>query len=184
MEEYTQGRDQKVYQEFFQKLQLQKRLSEQDKAYLKEKRPELYEMVESLEQEIEIYKEKLKNCGSKEGVQEIKESYEDGLLLGISLVESNPVLPLEKKLEYTMFKNTKLSVMIDVIEEFAKSVMYQELPEQDKRAKEEDGEKTISESEELELEKIKRAKAVSSYAYSRKAVDEGREATSPFDAKG
>ena len=49
MEEFIQGGDRAVYQGFFQKLEREKRLPEQDKAYLKEKNPELYEMVESLE---------------------------------------------------------------------------------------------------------------------------------------
>ena len=129
MEEFIQSGDRAVYQGFFQKLEREKRLPEQDKAYLKEKNPELYEMVESLEQELVIYREKLKKCGSKEEVEELKESYEDGLLLGISLVESNPVLPLEKKLEYTMFKDTKLSIMEEVIGEFTKSAGYEELPD-------------------------------------------------------
>lgn len=178
MEEYTQGGDRKVYQEFFQKLQREKRLSEQDKAYLKEKKPELYKMVESLEQEIETYREKLNNCGSKEEVQELKESYEDGLLLGISLVESNPELPLEKKLEYTMFKDTKLSIMEEVIGEFEKSARYEGLPDVAESAEE------TNEDEELELQKIKRAKAVSSYAYSRSTADARVQEPSPFDTKG
>lgn len=184
MEEFIRGGDQAVYQEFFQKLQREKRLSEQDKAYLKEKKPELYKMVESLEQEIETYKEKLKNCVSKEEVQELKESYEDGLLLGISLVESNPVLPLEKKLEYTMFKDTKLSIMEEVIDEFVKSAKYEELPSAIENTEETKEEEVEAKDEELELQKIKRAKAVSSYAYSRSTADVRVQEVSPFDTKG
>lgn len=184
MEEYIQGGDRKVYQEFFQKLQREKHLSEQDKAYLKEKKPELYKMVESLEQEIETYKEKLNNCGSKEEVQELKESYEDGLLLGISLVESNPELPLEKKLEYTMFKDTKLSIMEEVIGEFEKSARYEGLPNAVESAEETDEDENEAKDEELELQKIKRAKAVSSYAYSRSTADARAQEPSPFDTKG
>ncbi len=184
MEEFIQGGDRAVYQGFFQKLEREKRLPEQDKAYLKEKNPEIYEMVESLEQELVIYKDKLKNCSSKEEVQELKESYEDGLLLGISLVESNPVLPLEKKLEYTMFKDTKLSIMEEVIEEFVKSAGYEELPDKAENMGEAKGEENQDQDEELELQKIKRAKAVSSYAYSRRAGEAGTQETLPFDVKG
>ena len=184
MEEFIQGGDRAVYQGFFQKLEREKRLPEQDKAYLKEKNPELYEMVESLEQELVIYKEKLKKCGSKEEVEELKESYEDGLLLGISLVESNPVLPLEKKLEYTMFKDTKLSIMEEVIGEFTKSAGYEELPDKAENVVETKEEESEDQDEELELQKIKRAKAVSSYAYSRRAGEAGTQETLPFDVKG
>ena len=66
---------------------------------------------ELLQQEINTYREKVKRCGSKEEVWQIKEDYEDVLLLGISVVESNPVLSLEQKLEFTMIKDTKLSMM-------------------------------------------------------------------------
>lgn len=180
--EFIGGEFRTIYQEFTQKLQKEKHLSEQEKAFLKEKKPEFYEMVESLEHEIEVYKEKLKNCSSKEEVQEIKDAYEDGLILGFSLVESNPVLPLEKKLEYTMFKNTKLSVMEELIEEFVKSARYGELPDKAENEEQEDEEESMSEMEELELQKIKRAKAMSSYADNRRAAD--LKETSPFDTKG
>lgn len=186
MEEFIQGGDRAVYQGFFQKLQREKRLPEQDKAYLKEKNPELYEMVESLEQELVIYKEKLKNCSSKEEVQELKESYEDGLLLGISLVESNPVFPLEKKLEYTMYKDTKLSMMDKMIEEFVRTPEYDALPKRDESV---EGEKTddteqtpLTAEEELKLKERKRARAVSSYAGARKNT--GAQEPAPFDVKG
>ena len=76
---------------------------------------------ELLEQEINTYREKVRRCVSKEEVWQIKEDYEDALLLGISVVESNPVLSLQQKLEFTMLKDTKLSMMAEMIEEFAGS---------------------------------------------------------------
>lgn len=182
-EEFNSDEIRIIYQDVIEKLQREKRLSEQDKEYLKGKKPEFYDMVESLEKEIEVYREKLKNCGSKKEVQDIKESFEDGLLMGISLVESSPVLPLEKKLEYTMFKDTKLSVMDAVIEEFVKSTRYEELPDEAQDMQKTNKEESASRSEEeLELQKIKRAKAMSSYAENRRTED--TKEASPFDTKG
>ena len=42
---------------------------------------------ELLEQEINTYREKVRRCVSKEEVWQIKEDYEDALLLGISVVD-------------------------------------------------------------------------------------------------
>ena len=135
---------------------------------------------ELLEQEINTYREKVRRCVSKEEVWQIKEDYEDALLLGISVVESNPVLSLQQKLEFTMLKDTKLSMMAEMIEE------YEALPDRAegaKEAKESHMEmESLSQEEELKRMLMKRAKAMNSYAGSRKGA-EGQEPT-PFDAKG
>lgn len=141
---------------------------------------------ELLEQEINTYREKVRRCSSKEEVWQIKEDYEDALLLGISVVESNPVLSLQQKLEFTMLKDTKLSMMAKMIEEFAGSPEYEALPDRAegaKEAKESHMEmEPLSPEEELKRMLMKRAKAMNSYAGSRKGTD-GQEPT-PFDAKG
>ena len=137
---------------------------------------------ELLEQEINTYREKVRRCVSKEEVWQIKEDYEDALLLGISVVESNPVLSLQQKLEFTM----PPSMMAEMIEEFAGSPEYEALPDRAegaKEAKESHMEmESLSQEEELKRMLMKRAKAMNSYAGSRKGA-EGQEPT-PFDAKG
>ena len=141
---------------------------------------------ELLQQEINTYREKVKRCSSKEEVWQIKEDYEDVLLLGISVVESNPVLSLEQKLEFTMIKDTKLSMMASMIEEFTKTPEYAALPERAEAAEDTETpvaeEQVVSQEEELKRKEIKRAKAMSSYAGTRKGMSEQEPA--PFDVKG
>ncbi len=141
---------------------------------------------ELLEQEINTYREKVRRCVSKEEVWQIKEDYEDALLLGISVVESNPVLSLEQKLEFTMLKDTKLSMMAEMIEEFVRTPEYAALPDREEGIKSEEADMQetwpVTAAEELKRKEIKRAKAMISYAGSRKGTD-GQE-TTPFDAKG
>ena len=128
----------------------------------------------------------MKQCRSKEEVWQIKEDYEDALLLGISVVEGNSVLSLEQKLEFTMIKDTKLSMMAEMIEEFTRTPEYEALPDQaeDTGASGEIPEEAapMTAEEELKLKQIKRAKAVSSYVGSRKGEDSQEPA--PFEAKG
>ena len=123
---------------------------------------------ELLEQEINTYREKVRRCVSKEEVWQIKEDYEDALLLGISVVESNPVLSLEQKLE------------------FVRTPEYAALPDREEGIKSEEADMQetwpVTAAEELKRKEIKRAKAMISYAGSRKGTD-GQE-TTPFDAKG
>lgn len=140
-----------------------------------------------LEQEINTYREKVRHCGSKEEVWQIKEDYEDALLLGISVVESNPVLSLEQKLEYTVYKDTKLSMMARMIEEFVRTPEYEALPEktegaEDTEAAGEEEEPVLTEEEERKLKEKKRARAMSSYAGVRKEISDQEPA--PFDVKG
>lgn len=141
-----------------------------------------------LEQEINTYREKVRHCGSKEEVWQIKEDYEDALLLGISVVESNPVLSLEQKLEYTVYKDTKLSMMARMIEEFVRTPEYEALPEKVENPEEGealDGEQAvITENEELKLKERKHARAMSSYAGVWKEVQAPDPDPSAFDTKG
>ncbi len=141
---------------------------------------------ELLQQEIDTYREKVKQCRSKEEVWQIKEDYEDALFLGISVVESNSVLSLEQKLEFTMIKDTKLSMMAEMIEEFTRTPEYEALPDQAEDIKESGNSSEeaapMTAEEELKLKQIKRAKAVSSYVGSRKGEDSQEPA--PFEAKG
>lgn len=183
-EEVLSSEVQTVYQEFYQKLK-EKHLTEEEKADLRQRYPELYDMVRSLEREMAACQEKLRFCRKKEEVLEIRENYETELLKG-GLLINNQAFPLIKKLEYTMFKDTKLSFIENIIDQFIESDAYKKLPGD--AAEEEEADTMTGEDEETRLQRARHARARATYEGVKDFLEERAESgivpQASFDVKG
>ena len=187
------SQEQKIlYEDFYQRLRDRKPFSQAELNEMQRTQPGFYDMVKSLERDIRLCESRLENCRSREAVWRVKEDYLEEISLSVRSMESNSLLPWEKKLEYMMFKDTKISVIEELIDKFAGSAEYEKLPEE-----EEDDENTAAESAEKFSEEhgevtkensIKYAKAKAIYNnFGRFAEEEPDPAlllSSSFEAKG
>ncbi len=178
------SQEQKIlYEDFYQRLRDRKPFSQAELNEMQRTQPGFYDMVQSLERDVRLCESRLENCRSREAVWCVKEDYLEEISLSVRSMESNSLLPWEKKLEYMMFKDTKISVIEELIDKFAGSAEYEKLPEEeeDEKFSEEHGEVTKENS-------IKYAKAKAIYNnFGRFAEEEPDPAlllSSSFEAKG
>ncbi len=129
MEQYNgTDRENIIYQITYEKLQNGIGLSEEEREALLQNNPEAYRRAMSVEKENEDYRLKLKKCRTKEEVQRIEEEYRKQKLLGLSLIENNEEIPVENKLEHTLFKDAKVSAIKNITRQFIESEAYEKLP--------------------------------------------------------
>lgn len=95
---------------------------------LQQEDEESYGTVRSIEKEKEDFWQKLHNCRTKEEVKRVEEEYRQLERLGLSLMEDNAVLSVERKLEHTLFKDAKISAIREMTRQFIESDEYEKLP--------------------------------------------------------
>ena len=115
-------------QAIYLKIQSGKKLTSAEKEYLRANDPEAYEKVKSIERERKSYEREIKRCKTKEEVQRVKMTRLGASLSAVNSIANNPVIPLAKKLEYTMLEHAKTSAIAEVTQKFVKSGAYAKLP--------------------------------------------------------
>ena len=110
------------------KLQQGKKLTPDEKQKLSRSNPELYKKAQEIEAEQKRYEESLKRCKTKEDVQRTRVNQLNGALSTIKSVESNPNIPLEKKLEVAERENMKVNACSQSTTEFVRNGSYARLP--------------------------------------------------------
>ncbi len=187
------SQEQKIlYEDFYQRLRSRKPFSEAELNEMRQTQPGFYDMVKSLERDVRLCENRLENCASREAVWQLKEDYLEEISLSVRSMESNLMLPWEKKLEYMMFKDTKISVIEELIDDFAGSPRYENLPEEAEDAGEtaaESAEEGSRENGEVAREtSIKYAKAKAGYdnfgRFAEEEPDPVRLSSASFEAKG
>lgn len=117
-----------IYQTVYEKLQGGQSLTVEEKGNLQQKDPESYGKARSIEKENEEYWQELRKCRTKEAVQRAEEEHRRLARLGLSLTENNTVLSVERKMEYTLFKDAKISAIQNITRQFMESEEYEKLP--------------------------------------------------------
>lgn len=117
-----------IYQTVYEKLQDGQMLTVEEKGALQQKDPESYGKARSIEKENEDYWQELRKCRTKEAVQRVEEEHRRLARLGLSLTENNAVLSVERKVEYTLFKDAKISAIQNITRQFMESEEYEKLP--------------------------------------------------------
>lgn len=115
-------------QAIYLKIQNGKKLTAAEKEYLRANDPEAYEKVKSIERERKSYEREIKRCKTKEEVQRVKMTRLGTSLSAVNSIANNPVIPLEKKLEYTMLEHAKTSAISEATQKFIESGAYAKLP--------------------------------------------------------
>lgn len=140
---------------------------------------ESFGMTRSIEKEKEDYWQKLRTCRTKEEVQRVEEESRRLERLGLSMTENNAVLSVERRLEYTLFKDEKIAAIRDITRQFIESEEYAKLPTDAEYIEKSGGmplqsghtelSKTIEASETKE---VQHAKAKNGYESVRRSIEE------------
>lgn len=121
------GADEKL-KEVMEKVYAGRKLSREEKAYLKEKSPELYAQIEAAEREDKAYEAELKRCRTKEEVQRVKTSHMGAALTRVQDTMHNSAIPKEKKLEILTVEKYRSGRLEARTRKFVRSAEYHQLP--------------------------------------------------------
>ncbi len=118
------------------KLGSGQKLTPEEIEYLRRTDPKALKEYEEVEREREAYKKALRNCRSKEEVEELKLQKMGGLIAQAKKISSNPNIPkgMKKQLLEKIFRITGAVTKEHL--EFERSLQYQKLPEKREDAKE------------------------------------------------
>lgn len=190
----------KFYQSVSEKLQNGDALSSTEESQLQHNSMKAYERAKALEQENEKFLQKLRKCETQLEVRNTEAAQLESIISAYRLAENASELPIEQKREYTLTKDTKLSAIHSVAQNFMESNAYKKLPPCAEPALSTESEATpvsdspaaedaaVENAEALKEWEARRKKAQSSYESLRQSIDEQEaleaEGKVPFDAKG
>lgn len=139
----------KMLQDINNKLAVGKKLTLEEREYLKQKNPQLYRQLEQQEAEEKQYKEDLKHCKTKEEVQKLKMSKVAASLSVVNSVKNNPNIPEGAKLGLIAAEQQKMRAIEEATVKFVQSERYAKLPTEAEKA---EAEKILQEAEEERLD--------------------------------
>lgn len=111
------------------------KLTEDERKYLQSKDPEAYQKLKAAEQEQKAFKQKLRQCRTKEEAQRLKMTYVNSSLVTIRSVEHDSAIPKEKKLEIFMQEKQRCDRIEETSREFVRSGDYDRLPSEAEESK-------------------------------------------------
>lgn len=104
-------------------------LTSEEIDYLKKNNPNALREYEEIKREKEAYKKQLKNCRTKEDVEELKVQKMNSYISAAKRISSNPHIPEHKKSELIDNLMAKVLNIQDAHLEFTKSPKYKSLPD-------------------------------------------------------
>ena len=159
-EQAANERKRSATSELYTKLQSGGTLTAEEIAYLKENDPEALADYERAQAEKKAYEQALKNCKTKEDVDRLKLNRMGNFAAQAKSIANNPYIPKEKKLELMQKLNNEVCLIRDAHNEFVKSRVYEELPEEAEIA-EENAKENAVENDEILAEQMETAEEAS-----------------------
>lgn len=130
-------RENKKYETIDAKLKSGEPLTKDEIDYLKKNNPQALKEYEEIKQEKESYKKQLKNCKTKDDVEELKMTKLSGFMAQAKEISTNPYIPKAQKRALLEKLLKKTNTVQEEHLKFIQSLQYQELPE-DREELEED----------------------------------------------
>ena len=130
------------------KLATGKKLTREEMEYLEKHDPQTYQKVKAIEAEQKSYEKKLKNCKTKEEVQQVRTDRVAASLSVVNNVKNNPAIPEGAKLGIVWQELQKNMALEETIRKFVESGEYAQLPTE---AEKPEGERELKELKETEL---------------------------------
>ena len=132
-----------------------KKLTTEEREYLKAKDPETYRRLKSIESDQKSYEQELRRCKTKEEAQRLKMQHLNSALATVKSVENNPNIPEGKKLAIIRMEQMRAEKIDKTLKAFVRSGKYDKLPTEAEQA---EAEKEMKEAKEtkraVEAEKI------------------------------
>lgn len=161
-EEAKESKDKMTIQAIYTKVQMGKKLTREEKEYLRENDQATYMKVNAAEQKRKAFERELKACRTKEEVQRLKFTYQSESLASIKSISNNPNIPEGEKLGLILAEYAKSQAIEEAVRDFQKRGEYAELPTDEeyaqamkemKEAKEPVAEEDSEENAEISSEK-------------------------------
>lgn len=130
------------------KLATGKKLTQEEMEYLEKHDPQTYQKVKAIEAEQKSYEKKLKNCKTKEEVQQVRTDRVAASLSVVNSVKNNPAIPEGAKLGIAWQELQKNMAMEEAVRKFVESGEYAKLPTE---AEKQEVERELKELKETEL---------------------------------
>lgn len=130
------------------KLAAGKKLTQEEMEYLEKHDPQTYQKVKAIEAEQKSYEKKLKNCKTKEEVQQVRTDRVAASLSVVNSVKNNPAIPEGAKLGIAWQELQKNMAMEETVRKFVESGEYAKLPTE---AEKQEVERELKELKETEL---------------------------------
>lgn len=143
-----QGKDR--LQAIIAKINAGKKLTAEEKKYLQEKDPKLYQMVREAEEEQKDYEREIRRCRTKEEADRVRTARMGRSLTRLKSVENNPVISEEKKRELYAVENYRIARLDESGKAFVKRGDYAKLPTEAETEKAEREEKEAKEARRAE----------------------------------
>ena len=159
-EQAANERKRSATSELYTKLQSGGTLTAEEIAYLKENDPQALADYERAQAEKKAYENALKNCKTKEEVDRLKLNRMGNFAAQAKSIANSPYIPKDKKLEMMQKLNNEVCLIRDAHNEFVKSRVYEELPEEAEVEKERI-EETTAKNDEIQAEQMKTAEEAS-----------------------
>lgn len=125
--ESTQENDEKL-SEILAKYYAGKKLSSEERVYLRDHAPQVYKEMVSLEEEQKAYERELRRCETKEEVERLKMTKINGALATVNAVANNPNISDSKKMEIITLQKRRVDGIEESTREFVESGEYAKLP--------------------------------------------------------
>lgn len=133
--------------EIMDKIYAGKKLTNDEREYLRVKDPETYHRLKSVEAEQKSYEQELKRCRTKEEAQRLKMQHLNSALTTVKSVENNPNIPEGKKLAILRLEQVRAEKIEKTLKKFVRSGRYEKLPTEAEYA---EAERAIREADEIE----------------------------------
>lgn len=130
------------------KLAAGKKLTQEEMDYLEKHDPQTYQQVKAIEAEQKSYEKKLKNCKTKEEVQQVRTERVAASLSVVNNVKNNPAIPEGAKLGIAWQELQKNMAMEEAVRKFVESGRYAQLPTEAEKQK---AEKELEEAKKDEM---------------------------------
>jgi len=138
--------------DILQKIQMGKKLTEEELKFLKKSDPIIYQEYTMAEEarkyEEKAYKEALKQCKTQEDVQRLKRTTMGKRLTRVKEIENNPHIPEEKKALHIGMERRKAEDAKRITDEFVRKGEYDKLPSE---AEVREGEKAEADEKRAEM---------------------------------
>ena len=163
------------------KIYAGKKLTGEEREYLKAKDPETYQRLKSIESDQKSYEQELKRCKTREEAQRLKMQRLNSVLTTVKSVANNPNIPEEKKRTIIAMEKLRTEKLDKTLKAFVRSGKYDKLPTE---AEEAAAERAADEAKKAErTAEVEKTDGSIGEAPDEQAVREARETLEPAEEK-
>ncbi len=134
MEDLERQRENEKLSRITNKILNGKKLTSEEREYLRSKNPQAYQDLLNSEQEQKAFERELRRCETKEDVQRLKTDRVNAALSVVKSVDNSPYISSEQALGIAMAELAKVQAYERITLKFIQSGEYDELPTEAERA--------------------------------------------------